>query len=345
MNYSHHTICIVGGTGSLGNELVQRFYKDNIIHVISRDELKQWNMKIKFPNVNFYIGDIRCCKRINELIDKIQPTIIINASAMKHIDICENNVSECLSTNVDGVTNITNACSLIKHKHVFVQVSTDKSVSPTTLYGASKMIAERIVIDYSKKNTNGVFLVVRYGNVLNSRGSIIPKYLEISKNDLEKSFPITDYKMTRFFMTLQQSVLLIISAIEFGKTGEIWIPKVPAFKIYDLTKLFSDIYKKDVRKIDIRAGEKMHEILINEVEIPFVCTYTDWKGNLYYVIKQNRDKDDVIEQPKRNIYIYSGLYKCVNNIACIDNILNEVYSSELTSDSNELKELLDTFIN
>lgn len=350
MTYNAQSVCIVGGTGSLGNELIKVFIekKCNHIHVISRDETKQWMMKSKYNNVSaikYHIGDIRCKERMNCLIDEIQPTLIINASAMKHIDICEENVTECIQTNVNGVINITNACRLIKHQFVFVQVSTDKSVSPTTLYGSSKMIAERIVIDISKKTTNGIFLVVRYGNVLNSRGSIIPKYLEISKQQNTKSvFPLTNHEMTRFFMTLSQSVNLILFAIEFGNSGEIWLPCVKSFKIHDLALLFSKTYDKPIKKIDMRIGEKIHEILINEVEVPFVKTYLDknTKEKMYIICPLIKN---INLSPVYNKNIFNYINENSIELETSNYFVQTTYSSENTNDVKELEILLQRFMN
>lgn len=266
-------ICLIGGTGSLGNALINRYRSNNKISVISRCEFKQFTMRQQFPDITFHLGDMRDKTRIAFLLKQIDPHIIIICGALKHIDICEDNISECLATNVTGVQNIINVTLELKgstlglqNLQTVLQISTDKSCSPTSVYGMSKAIAERIVIDASKYSTDVHYLCVRYGNVLNSRGSIIPKFLEVAKNSHALSFQVTDRRMTRFFMTLAQSVNLIENAIRYGESGDIWIPQVPAFKISDLAQYFSTTYQKPLTDIILRPGEKLHECLVNMTE-------------------------------------------------------------------------------
>lgn len=311
-------ICLIGGTGSLGEELITRLGSDNKIHVISRDELKQWSARTRFPQVNYHIGDIRNRDRITVLLHRIQPDIIINCAALKHIDACENNVCESIATNVQGVENLIAACVGLISLSTFVHISTDKSVVPTTLYGACKMLGERLVIDAARHSTQVKYVCVRYGNVLNSRGSIIPRYMQISQDVNSVSFPVTDPNMTRFFMTLTQSCDLILNSILYGVSGEIWIPDVLAFKIQDLANWFSAKYAKPISRMDIRSGEKMHEILVNEVELSRTEVLVDiFNLQRYYVIHSHLNPVPC-KFPPRGLL---GSIKCV---------LDRVLSSEFT---------------
>lgn len=266
---------IIGGTGSLGQHLLSLFRQDKsiVLIVVSRDENKQWLLRSLFPTVHFVLGDIRDGKRMADLLAMWKPTHVILAAALKHIDQCEAMLSESIKTNIHGIQNVTDACVRAPGVQKMLLISTDKACSPVNVYGMCKAIAERIVTNtassYNKEKQDKLpdFLCVRYGNVLNSRGSLIPKFAEIGKSATAKTFPITDASMTRFFMTLDQSVDLIAHALVFGSTGETWIPEVPAIKILDLAKYFSVRYNKPYEIVGKRPGEKLHECLINECEI------------------------------------------------------------------------------
>jgi UDP-N-acetylglucosamine 4,6-dehydratase len=266
------TILIIGGTGSLGHKLVDRYLKNNIIHVYSRDESKHWKMSIDYsknPNLRFVIGDIRDANKIQQTLLRIQPTIIILAAALKHIDRCEYETNECILTNLIGTQNVLNVVenfqTILKVKNVCF-ISTDKACSPVNVYGMAKAISETLMIEKAKEVPNIKFVTVRYGNVLNSRGSIIPTLHEIGKSEIYKNYSITDKRMTRFVMTLDQSVDLIEHAITKGESGDIVIPKLISCKIIDLIELFSEKYNKPIIETDLRPGEKMLESLINETQ-------------------------------------------------------------------------------
>lgn len=265
-------ILLIGGTGSLGHKLVDRYLKNNIIHVYSRDESKHWKMSIDYsrnPNLRFVIGDIRDVNKIQQTILRIQPTIIILAAALKHIDRCEYETNECILTNLTGTQNVLNVVenfrTILKVKSVCF-ISTDKACSPVNVYGMTKAISETLMIEKAKEVTNIKFVTVRYGNVLNSRGSIIPTLHQIGESESYKHYSITDKRMTRFVMTLDQSVDLIEHAITKAESGDIVIPKLISCKIIDLIELFSEKYNKPIVESDLRPGEKMLESLINETQ-------------------------------------------------------------------------------
>ena len=266
-------ILLIGGSGSLGNAFIKKHIEYNEIYVYSRDECKHWTMQLDYnnhKNLKFIIGNV-CDK------DKIQQTIlrhnfhlIINAAAMKHIDKCEYESNECLNTNILGPKNLINLIETFKNELTNLEcccyISTDKACSPVNIYGMSKAISESLFVEKAKYIPNIKFVSVRYGNVLNSRGSIIPMLHEMGNNVSKTHFTLTDEKMTRFVMTLEQSIELIEEAIINGESGDIVIPKLISCNIKDLIEIFSELYNKPIEKIPLRPGEKMLESLINETQ-------------------------------------------------------------------------------
>jgi UDP-N-acetylglucosamine 4,6-dehydratase len=301
-------LLIIGGTGSLGHELV-KFYSDkyNEIHIISRDEDKQWRMKKLFNSllIYFYIGDIRNKTRMENLLLSINPTTIILASAMKHIDICQSNISECIETNIIGVKNIAELIENLSVKKLmsclktFVFISTDKACSPINVYGCCKSISENMFVDLSKKLDNPKIVVLRYGNVLNSRGSVIPLFQEIAENKEKTFFPVTSSQMTRFFLTLEESIKLIDNAINHGESGDIFIPSTSSFIILDIANLFSEKYGKPVKIVGIRDGEKIHESLINSNEMR--RTIFNKKLNNYIIKPESSIVDNMMNFDSLNL--------------------------------------------
>jgi UDP-N-acetylglucosamine 4,6-dehydratase len=264
-------IMIIGGSGSLGTTLIRRLIDSNNILVYSRDESKHWALKNKFNNRNlaFTVGDIRDKQRLRQSILRYRPNIIIIAAALKHVDVCELAPSESIQTNIDGPKNVAD---IIEEEYLvcrlFVQsvlmVSTDKACSPINVYGMSKAIAERVVLEKARELSDIKFCAVRYGNVLESRGSIIPLFLYQAKNNIDLT--ITHPDMTRFLMTLDQSVDLILNCIMNAKSGELFVPRLPSMKIIDLANIFAEKYNVNVKLIGMRSGEKMHESMINPTE-------------------------------------------------------------------------------
>ncbi len=256
------TILVTGGTGSFGNAFVpmtlSRFNPKKII-IFSRDEMKQWEMAKKFsgdPRVRFFIGDVRDRERLYRALDGVD--FVVHAAATKIVPTAEYNPFECIKTNINGAMNLIDACIDKGVKRV-VALSTDKASSPTNLYGATKLASDKLfVAGNSYSGAEGTrFSVVRYGNVMGSRGSVIPFFISI-RND--GSLPITDPRMTRFMITLEQGVELVWHAFEDMVGGEIYVKKIPSMNICDIAKAVSPGAAQHI--VGIRPGEKLHEQMI-----------------------------------------------------------------------------------
>jgi len=266
------TILLIGGSGSLGNAFIQTYLAKNKIVNYSRDECKHWKMSLKYnsSSLSFIIGDIRDYNSIENAIMRVQPHIIIIMAALKHIDRCEYAVNECIQTNCMGPMNVLNAVDKnndrLKNLECVVMISTDKACEPANAYGMAKALAESAIVEKSLYIPNIKFVNVRYGNVLNSRGSIIPILHEKGNDPKVKEFSLTHTEMTRFVMTLQQSVQLIEYAVLEGESGDIVIPELISMKLIDLIEIFSEKYNKPVRITGLRPGEKMLESLISETQ-------------------------------------------------------------------------------
>jgi len=270
---SNKTILIFGGTGSLGYELNKRYLNDNIIYNFSRDENKHWKMKLHFnnhSNINFIIGNISNKERVKEAILRINPHYIIIASAMKHIDQCEININECLNTNLLGIKNILDAIEESKKDLTNIEtvlfVSSDKACSPINTYGMCKAMSENMIIEKSYYIKNIKFVNIRYGNVLNSSGSIIPNLHHIGNNEKSMYFTLTNEAMTRFIMSLEDSVDLIEYALLYGNSGDTIISQLKSMKIKDLLDIFAEKYNKPIKIIGLRTNEKLLESLINDTQ-------------------------------------------------------------------------------
>lgn len=279
---------IIGGTGSLGNALVKTLiekYKYRGIRIYSRDEFKQWEMKDRLVaeygdiiNVSFLIGDVRDRVRLRRAMKGVN--VVINAAAMKQVPACEYNPIEAVKTNIHGAENIIE-CALDQNVNFVMQVSTDKAVYPINLYGATKAVAEKLIL-HANAYTGGrgtKFSCSRYGNVLGSRGSIIPLF----KKQIEEKKPITitDPEMTRFWITIEEAAQFIISMCYREEAGRIYIPKIPSCKITDIIKALTtnSMHNQAYNIIGIRQGEKLHETLISHEEGPFVESIVG-----YYII-------------------------------------------------------------
>ena len=267
---SNKKIMIIGGSGSLGMSLIKRLGTDNELYVLSRDESKHWSLKNKFKdsNLTFMVSDIRDYDRMEKIFNRVNPHIIIIAAALKHVDVCELSPEESIATNLSGVSNVVdiveNNQETLSDLETVLMVSTDKACSPINVYGMCKSISERVVLEKSRHIPGVKFVATRYGNVLETRGSIVPLFMHQAKNN--DFVTVTREDMTRFVMTLDDSVDLILNCIENGQSGETYIPKLKAMKIVDLAEIFADRYGKQIKVIGIRSGEKIHEDLINETE-------------------------------------------------------------------------------
>lgn len=262
------SILITGGTGTFGKQLVKvlvNHSKVARIVIFSRDEFKQYQMEQEFPHsqypmLRFFIGDVRDQQRLTMALAGID--YVFHAAAIKHVPIAEYNPFECIKTNVIGAENVVTACIAAGVKKV-IALSTDKAVSPINLYGASKLASDKIFVaaNHLGKPQGTIFAVVRYGNVVGSRGSVIP-YFQRLINDGEVSLPITDERMTRFFITTEEGVYFSLSSLEIMRGGEVFVPKLPSARITDIARLM--LPEGEHKKIGMRPGEKLHEAMISE---------------------------------------------------------------------------------
>jgi UDP-N-acetylglucosamine 4,6-dehydratase (inverting) len=266
---NNSTILITGGTGSFGKkftEMILEKYNPKKIIIYSRDEFKQDLMRNefskRFPNdinkLRFFIGDVRDKDRLYRAFVGVD--YIIHAAAMKQVPACEYNPIEAIKTNINGAQNIVEAAIDRGVKKV-VALSTDKAVNPINLYGGTKLVSDKLFISANAYagDKGTIFSAVRYGNVAGSRGSVIPFFDALIKEG-KKSLPITDFAMTRFWITLEQGVELVFKALEESKGGETYISKIPSFKITDLAKAMKDDI--DLEEVGIREGEKLHEVMV-----------------------------------------------------------------------------------
>ena len=318
-------ILIFGGTGSLGYELNKRYSNTNTIYNFSRDECKHWEMKLYFnsnPNIRFIIGNIADRNIVEATIKRIKPDIIIIASAMKHIDQCEINTSESLKTNLLGTQNVLESIESnlneLSNLETVVFVSSDKACSPINNYGMCKALSETLIIEKAHYIPSIKFVNVRYGNVLNSRGSIIPLLHKIGNDSVKKSFTLTSEDMTRFVMTLEQSVDLIEYAALNGESGDIVIPKLISMNVKDLVEIFSNKYNKPIVVTGLRSGEKLLESLINDTQSGRIIVngdYTHIKSVIKYPNIINEDMKDY--NSKINPLTREQLNEYLNKLALI----------------------------
>jgi len=271
--FNNSTILVTGGTGSFGHKFIEMTleqYRPKKIIIYSRDEMKQWHMAARFnqdDRLRFFIGDIRDKDRLYRALNGVD--YVVHAAATKIVPTAEYNPFECIKTNINGAMNLIDACIDNNVKRV-VALSTDKACNPVNLYGATKLASDKVFIagnSYSNPD-NTRFSVVRYGNVMGSRGSIIPFFM---KKKEEGVLPITDKRMTRFMITLEQGVELVWKAFEDAEGGEIYVKKIPSMKVVDLAKTISPEAELDY--IGIRPGEKLHEIMISVEDSMFTYEY------------------------------------------------------------------------
>ena len=281
MDWTGKSVLVTGGTGSLGKALVRRILSsDNWprrVIVFSRDEQKQFQMAQEFPDskypMRYFIGDVRDYDRLNRAFTGVD--YVIHAAAMKHVHIAEYNPDECVKTNVGGAENVIRA-ALERGVDRVVALSTDKACAPINLYGATKLTSDKLFI--AANNIRGAaptrFSVVRYGNVMGSNGSVIPFFIKKAK---EGKLPITDTSMTRFNISLDGGVDMVMHAMENAWGGELFVPKIPSYRIMDVAEAIGPNCEKEV--VGIRPGEKIHEEMITASD-----SYNTWDLGKYYVI-------------------------------------------------------------
>jgi UDP-N-acetylglucosamine 4,6-dehydratase (inverting) len=272
---TNSSILITGGTGSFGHTFVPltlQKYNPKRLVIFSRDEMKQWEMAKKYQNdgrVRFFIGDVRDKERLARALDGID--YVVHAAATKIVPTAEYNPFECVKTNINGAMNVIDACIDRGVKRV-VALSTDKASSPANLYGATKLASDKLfVAGNSYSGSHGTrFAVVRYGNVMGSRGSVIPFFMSIAKQGV---LPITDPRMTRFMITLEQGVELVWHAFEDMVGGEIYVKKIPSMKITDIAQAVAPEARMDI--VGIRPGEKLHEQMIGPEDALYTYEYAE----------------------------------------------------------------------
>ena len=261
-------ILIFGGAGALGKTLIKRYYEHNEIIVFSRDEHKHYNLLKEYPKVKSIIGDIKDKDSINNALLKEKPNIVINAAALKHVPICEDNPYESVKTNIIGHQNLIECVSLYNIE-TLIFVSTDKACKPINVYGMCKAISEQLYISFAKQQDKTKVVIVRYGNVLESTGSVIPFFKDLLDDSNTTTLPITHSEMTRFLLTLEQATDLIHWAYSYdGSHGKIAIPKVKSLKVTDVADALIKSYERniDLIMIGIRPGEKLHEEMVSSEE-------------------------------------------------------------------------------
>lgn len=272
------TVLVTGGTGSFGRKFIKRILQDNVKKVIvfSRDELKQYEMAQEFTDsrMRFFIGDVRDQERLYRAFDGVD--IVIHAAAMKHVGACEYNPFEAVKTNIHGAQNVIEA-AIDRGVEKVIALSTDKAASPVNLYGATKLASDKLFVAANSyvgdKPTK--FSVVRYGNVVGSRGSVVPFFKKVKETG---RVPVTDPRMTRFWITLDQGVQFVLDSLERMHGGEIFVPKIPSMNIMDLAKAIAPECEIDV--VGIRPGEKLHEAMIMEDDARHTREF-----DTYYVIQ------------------------------------------------------------
>ena len=326
---NNKTILVTGGTGSFGHQFVDyvlKNYKPKKIIIYSRDEYKQFVMDNEYKEhrdvLRYFIGDVRDEGRLKRAMNGVD--YVIHAAALKQVPACEYNPIEAIKTNINGAVNVINA-SLDAGVKKVVALSTDKSVNPINLYGGTKLVSDKLFIaanSYSGENGT-IFSIVRYGNVAGSRGSVIPFFDHSIKNG-GTELPITDYRMTRFWISLEEGVKLVIKALEESRGGETFISKIPSFKITDLAQAM--LPGCDMPEVGIREGEKLHEIMITTEDS--LHTYEYEKHFIVYPQMNFWNAGKVIPGGKKLEYGFSyssGNNKEWYNVEDLKKLLEEQY--------------------
>ncbi len=307
---NNKSILVTGGTGSFGKiftKLTLENYNPKKIIIFSRDEMKQWNMAEKYrefdpeEKIEYVIGDIRDKERIHRVVDGVD--YIVHAAATKIVPTAEYNPFECIKTNINGAMNVIDVAINQKIKKI-VALSTDKACNPINLYGATKLASDKLFVaaNLHTLNTEACFSVVRYGNVMGSRGSVIPFFQDKSDSGI---LPITDEKMTRFMITLEQAVKLVWHTLEDALGGEIYVHKIPSMKVTDIARAINPDARHEI--IGIRPGEKIHEVMISEEDAMNTYEY-EWYYKILPTLKKwCMDKNRIKNGKKVNRgFVYSS---------------------------------------
>ena len=312
--FDNKSILITGGTGSFGNkyvEIILEKYKPERLLIFSRDELKQSEMEKKFPDdcMRFLLGDVRDYSRLDQAMKDVD--FVIHAAALKQVPMAEYNPLECIRTNINGAENVIKA-SINNRVEKIIALSTDKAANPANLYGATKLASDKLFVAANnlvgKEKTR--FSVVRYGNVVGSRGSVVPLFKKIFK-EKEDFVPITHKNMTRFWITLRQGVEFVLKNFERMQGGEIFVPKIPSVKLMDLVKAY--VPNTKLKVIGIRPGEKLHEVMItrddSHLSIEFDDHFVIAPSIKFYDIKYDYKINNLSEKGARpdESFEYSSL--------------------------------------
>ena len=298
--FTNKNILITGGTGSFGKQFVKTVlqnYKPNKIIIYSRDELKQYEMAQRFNEkaMRYFIGDVRDLPRLQKAMRDVD--FVVHAAALKHVPIAEYNPMECIKTNIMGAQNVIDAC-IDNNVEKVIALSTDKAASPINLYGASKLASDKLFVAANniigKASTR--FSVVRYGNVLGSRGSVIPYFAKLIDNGAT-SLPITDTEMTRFWITLSEGVEFVIQSFSRMYGGETFIPKIPSMKMTNMAKAIAPTLAQEI--VGIRPGEKLHEVMCPQNDAHLTLEFKDHyviEPTIQFVQKVNYDTNALLEK-------------------------------------------------
>lgn len=321
--FKNKSIVITGGTGSWGNELTKQLLEKDPKRIIifSRGELAQVTMQRKFNDdrIEYVIGDVRDVNAVDRLFCTHSVDYVFHMAALKHVPVCENQPQEAIKTNIDGTVNVINAAIKNRVKKV-IDVSSDKACSPINLYGMTKAVGEKLIIQANTLTKYTDFICIRGGNVLGSNGSVVPLFIDQIKRF--NKVTLTDGSMTRFFLTLEEAISLLFEATERSVGGETYVMGMPAFFISDLAKVLVKHYgnlSTSIKEIGLREGEKVHEVLISEHEV--YRSYTFSKD--YYVILPELLIDRNYESLKLNNKV------TFNSFSSSDNVSNDVYLTEL----------------
>lgn len=336
MNLIGKKVLLTGGAGTLGRALTKKLlqYDVDTIRIFSRDEGKQISMSTEFTDsrLRFMIGDVRDRERVMMAMEDID--IVFHIAALKQVPVAEYNPFEAVKTNVIGSQNVIDSC-MARKVEVAMAISSDKAVSPLNTYGATKLVMEKIfsAANIYKGKRKSIFTSVRYGNVMGSRGSVIPQFINSIRKD--STITVTDPQMTRFNITLSQSLDLILNGIEKAIGGEIFIPQLRAYKLGDLAEAIVDIFdtKTDINFSSIRPGEKVHESLINESESP----YTIESDETYVLLSPSMYPKNIANYPRAKANCLHGSYSSDKVLLISKPELKRLIESEILDNSNPFR--------
>lgn len=329
--FKNRTILIDGGSGSWGNELTSQLLKRDPKKIIiySRGEISQVNMQRKFNNdiIEYVIGDIRDADAVDRLFNYHNIDYVFHLAALKHVPICENQPQEAIKTNINGTINLINAS--LKHNVIkFIDVSSDKAVAPTNMYGMTKSIGEKLTIQANMSSTYTDFVCIRGGNVLGSNGSVVPHFINQIKT--QNKVTVTNRAMTRFFLSFKEAIGLIFQAVENSVGGETYVMNMPSFYINDLAEVLVEYYGNEntiIEEIGAREGEKIHEVLISEDESPNSFTFNE---NYYVILPSLKILRDYSHINKDNRVQF-------DEFSSADNIQNKDFLKTLLKNGNFIK--------